>query len=108
IAARGLDIAHMPLVVNFELPLVAEDYVHRVGRTGRAGQAGRAVSLVSASESGLLRQIQQVVAAPLERVATPIPNATEAHEAIERPARTHSAHGSRSARGTSHGNRDRQ
>ena len=61
----------------------AEDYVHRVGRTGRAGQAGRAVSLVSASESGLLRQIQQVVAAPLERVATPIPNATEAHETIE-------------------------
>jgi ATP-dependent RNA helicase RhlE len=77
IAARGLDIAHMPLVVNFELPLVAEDYVHRVGRTGRAGQHGRAVSLVSASESGLLRQIQQVVAAPLERVAAPIPNATE-------------------------------
>ena len=109
IAARGLDIAHMPLVVNFELPLVAEDYVHRVGRTGRAGQHGRAVSLVSASESGLLRQIQQVVAAPLERVATPIANATEAPQAIEsRPARTHAAHGSRSARGTSYGHRDRQ
>jgi ATP-dependent RNA helicase RhlE len=77
IAARGLDIAHLPLVVNFDLPLVAEDYVHRVGRTGRAGETGRAVSLVSASESGLLRQIQQVVAAPLERVALPIPNATE-------------------------------
>ena len=78
IAARGLDIAHLPLVVNFDLPLVAEDYVHRVGRTGRAGQHGRAVSLVSASEAGLLRQIQQVVAAPLERVAAPIV-ATEAH-----------------------------
>jgi ATP-dependent RNA helicase RhlE len=68
IAARGLDIAHMPLVVNFDLPLVAEDYVHRVGRTGRAGQSGRAVSLVSASEAGLLRQIQRVAGAPLERV----------------------------------------
>jgi len=71
IAARGLDIAHLPLVVNFDLPLVAEDYVHRIGRTGRAGQQGRAVSLMSASETGLLRQIQQVVAAPLQRIAVP-------------------------------------
>lgn len=71
IAARGLDIAHLPLVVNFDLPLVAEDYVHRIGRTGRAGQPGRAVSLMSASETGLLRQIQRVVAAPLERIAVP-------------------------------------
>ena len=71
IAARGLDIAHLPLVVNYDLPLVAEDYVHRIGRTGRAGQHGRAVSLVSASEIVLLRQIQRVVAAPLERVAVP-------------------------------------
>ncbi|HET7696630.1 MAG TPA: DEAD/DEAH box helicase [Vicinamibacterales bacterium] len=71
IAARGLDIAHLPLVVNFDLPLVAEDYVHRIGRTGRAGQQGRAVSLMTASEAGLLRQIQRVVAAPLERVAAP-------------------------------------
>ena len=71
IAARGLDIAHLPLVVNFDLPLIAEDYVHRIGRTGRAGQHGRAVSLMSASEIGLLRQIQRVVAAPLERVAVP-------------------------------------
>ena len=108
LAARGLDIAHMPLVVNFELPLVAEDYVHRVGRTGRAGLPGRAVSLVSASESGLLRQIQQVVAAPLERVASPIANAAEAPDATEsRPARSHGAHGARSARGASHGHRDR-
>jgi ATP-dependent RNA helicase RhlE len=71
LAARGLDIAHLPLVVNFDLPLVAEDYVHRVGRTGRAGERGRAVSLVTASEAGLLRQIQQVVTAPLEHVGTP-------------------------------------
>ncbi len=71
IAARGLDIADLPLVVNFDLPLVAEDYVHRVGRTGRAGQPGRAVSLVSSSEAGLLRDIQRVAGAPLERVAAP-------------------------------------
>jgi ATP-dependent RNA helicase RhlE len=70
IASRGLDIADLPLVVNFDLPLVAEDYVHRVGRTGRAGRPGRAVSLVSASEATLLRDIQRLVAVPLERVAT--------------------------------------
>ena len=52
IAARGLDIVHLPLVVNFDMPLVPEDYVHRVGRTGRAGRNGRAVSLVTAAEPG--------------------------------------------------------
>jgi ATP-dependent RNA helicase RhlE len=54
IAARGLDIAQLPLVVNYDLPLVAEDYVHRVGRTGRAGVAGHAVSFVTAEEKPLL------------------------------------------------------
>jgi ATP-dependent RNA helicase RhlE len=73
----------LPLVVNFDMPLVAEDYVHRVGRTGRAGQHGRAVSLVSASETALLRQIQRVVAAPLERVAIPVGAATETRRVIE-------------------------
>ncbi len=61
IAARGLDIAQLPLVVNYDLPLVAEDYVHRVGRTGRAGQTGRAVSLVSAQDRDLLRAIQRAL-----------------------------------------------
>jgi ATP-dependent RNA helicase RhlE len=69
IAARGLDIAQLPLVVNYDLPLVAEDYIHRVGRTGRAGRSGRAVSLVSPSESRLLRDIQRLLPAPLEQVA---------------------------------------
>ena len=78
IAARGLDIKHLPLVVNFDLPLAAEDYVHRVGRTGRAGQHGRAVSLVTASEAGLLRQIQRMVSVPIERLAVPGVVATEA------------------------------
>jgi ATP-dependent RNA helicase RhlE len=72
LAARGLDIARLPLVVNFDLPLVAEDYVHRVGRTGRAGHHGRAISLVTASEGRLLQDIQRVVATPLESVGTPV------------------------------------
>jgi len=91
IAARGLDIAHLPLVVNFDLPLVVEDYVHRAGRTGRAGQHGRAVSLVSASEAGLLRQIQRVVGAPLECVAAPAIDPTTALRVAE-PELAHHAH----------------
>ncbi len=66
IAARGLDIAQLPLVVNYDLPLAAEDYVHRVGRTGRAGHAGRAVSLVSAEDRGLLRAIQRLLPSPIQ------------------------------------------
>ena len=68
IAARGLDIAQLPLVVNFDLPLVAEDYIHRAGRTGRAGLAGRAVSLVSPADRDLLRGIQRLLPAPIEHV----------------------------------------
>jgi ATP-dependent RNA helicase RhlE len=68
IAARGLDIAQLPLVVNYDLPLVAEDYIHRVGRTGRAGSAGRAISLVTQAERPLLRAIQQLLSVPLEQV----------------------------------------
>jgi ATP-dependent RNA helicase RhlE len=61
IAARGLDIVNLPQVVNFELPNVAEDYVHRIGRTGRAGADGAALSLVSHDEQGLLRGIQRLL-----------------------------------------------
>jgi ATP-dependent RNA helicase RhlE len=108
IAARGLDIAQLPLVVNFDLPLVPEDYVHRVGRTGRAGQPGRAVSLVSSSDAGLLRQIQRVVAAPLDRVAVP---ATETSRLVE-SAPTFVRHVKRSysvsGRHTPHRHHDRQ
>jgi ATP-dependent RNA helicase RhlE len=71
IAARGLDIPQLPLVVNYDLPMVAEDYVHRVGRTGRAGHNGRAVSLVSPPESSLLREIERLLPSPLEEVAIP-------------------------------------
>jgi len=68
IAARGLDIVQLPLVVNYDLPLVAADYIHRIGRTGRAGLAGRAVSLCSPAERDLLRDIQRLLPDPLEQV----------------------------------------
>ena len=61
IAARGLDIEELPQVVNFELPNVAEDYVHRIGRTGRAGSEGQAVSLVCVDEHGLLKGIERLI-----------------------------------------------
>ena len=61
IAARGIDIEQLPIVINFDLPMVAEDYVHRIGRTGRAGSEGLAVSLVSHDESGLLRDIRKLL-----------------------------------------------
>lgn len=61
IAARGLDINQLPHVVNFELPNVPEDYVHRIGRTGRAGREGEALSLVCVDEDRLLRDIQKLI-----------------------------------------------
>jgi len=67
IAARGLDIDQLPQVVNFELPNVPEDYVHRIGRTGRAGATGQAVSLVSADEFKQLIDIERVIQQNLER-----------------------------------------
>ncbi len=61
VAARGLDIPDLPLVINHDLPMVAEDYVHRIGRTGRNGATGEALSLVSPEEGGLLNQIQRML-----------------------------------------------
>jgi ATP-dependent RNA helicase RhlE len=61
IAARGLDIDQLPHVVNYDLPNIPEDYVHRIGRTGRAGNEGRAISLVSAEENKLLKAIERLI-----------------------------------------------
>ncbi len=66
IAARGLDIPLLPHVINFELPNVSEDYVHRIGRTGRAGASGEALSLVSLDEVGYLRDIEKLIGERLQ------------------------------------------
>jgi len=68
IAARGLDIDQLPHVVNFELPNVPEDYVHRIGRTGRAGNEGEAVSLVCVDEHKLLRDIERLLKSSIPSV----------------------------------------
>ncbi|WP_434773251.1 DEAD/DEAH box helicase [Pseudomonas entomophila] len=67
VAARGLDIDDLPLVVNLDLPIVAEDYVHRIGRTGRAGNKGEAISLVCADEVQLLSAIEVLIRQTLPR-----------------------------------------
>jgi len=71
IAARGLDIDQLPYVVNFELPFVAEDYIHRIGRTGRAGAEGEAVSLVCTDETRLLKDIERMLKRPLQTEVIP-------------------------------------
>jgi ATP-dependent RNA helicase RhlE len=71
IAARGLDIEQLPHVVNFELPNVPEDYVHRIGRTGRAGLDGEAISLVCVDEKKLLADIEKLQKCNIEKVIIP-------------------------------------
>jgi ATP-dependent RNA helicase RhlE len=70
IAARGIDIELLTLVINFDLPHVPEDYVHRIGRTGRAGASGQAISLVSRDESKQLKAIERLIKRSIERVDT--------------------------------------
>ncbi|MDO6445974.1 DEAD/DEAH box helicase [Colwellia sp. 1_MG-2023] len=71
VAARGLDIADLPYVVNFHLPFLAEDYVHRIGRTGRAGKSGTAISLVSPKDERFLENIEALIERKFERIVVP-------------------------------------
>jgi ATP-dependent RNA helicase RhlE len=110
VAARGLDIKELPQVVNYELPNVPEDYVHRIGRTGRAGSAGEAISLVSSDESGLLRDIERVLRRSIPVVATPVFKIDMTPQPASRPERPHASgrqgsQGGNSHAGNSHGNR---
>ena len=110
IAARGLDIEALPHVVNYDLPHVAEDYVHRIGRTGRAGVEGEAVSLVSAEERSLMTAIERLINRKVEN--RPVagfepgsgPRRSEQPRPVQQPSRERPRHerrpqGSRSDRG---------
>ena len=90
IAARGIDISELPHVVNFELPNVPEDYVHRIGRTGRAGATGEALSLVAPDEGKFLADIEKLTRRKIERAGVPvfeIPPTAAAEDAQPRPPR---------------------
>ncbi|OGB03789.1 MAG: RNA helicase [Burkholderiales bacterium RIFCSPHIGHO2_12_FULL_61_11] len=71
IAARGIDIDELPHVVNYEIPNVSEDYVHRIGRTGRAGNSGQAVSLVCLDEEGFMQDIERFTKQNIEKIVVP-------------------------------------
>lgn len=68
IAARGIDIDQLPHVVNYELPNISEDYVHRIGRTGRAGNSGEAISLVCVDELDYLKSIEKLIKKPIKKI----------------------------------------
>jgi len=108
IAARGLDIDQLPQVVNFELPNVPEDYVHRIGRTGRAGSSGAAVSLVDREELKFLKDIEKLIKREIPKVPVEgfTPNANPEPEAPRAP-RSNQPHG-RPPRGHGQGQQQRK
>jgi superfamily II DNA/RNA helicase len=91
VAARGLDIDQLPMVINYEIPHAPEDYVHRIGRTGRAGASGTAISLVSPEEEKYLGEIEKLIKIEIEKETVP-----------------HTAHAHRSSRRESSEPRDRE
>ena len=102
VAARGLDIDHLPMVINYEIPHAAEDYVHRIGRTGRAGASGKALSLVSPEEEKYLVEIEKLIKTGIEKETAVVPHAArssrppaaahEPHHAYHKPAANKPAH----------------
>lgn len=103
LAARGLDIEQLPHVVNFELPNVSEDYVHRIGRTGRAGSEGKAISLVCVDEHSLLKDIERLLksAIPQEVIRGYEPTPSIQAEPIRQGRRSTSHHHQRTKSQTS-------
>jgi ATP-dependent RNA helicase RhlE len=101
IAARGLDIERLPHVVNFELPEVPEDYVHRIGRTARAGEDGQAISLVCPDEQKLLKAIERLLRTELRREVVPGYEVRPGARAAEEPRSGRAPHGAHGSRGDS-------
>ena len=93
VAARGLDVAGVPCVINYDLPHSAEDYVHRIGRTGRAGASGEAISLFSPAEEKYLLDIEKLTKKPVTRAVLEIPG-----ELLARPSSREEGRATRSSR----------
>lgn len=93
VAARGLDIDQLPVVINYEIPSAAEDYVHRIGRTGRAGAFGIAISLVSPEEEKYLVEIEKLIKCQIQRVVPPaIERAVQPEHRAEHHVRIRAPH----------------
>lgn len=95
VAARGLDIDHLPMVINYEIPHAAEDYVHRIGRTGRAGASGIAISLVSPEEEKYLADIEKLIKTEIKKERADLPQHTARPQRApraEQPERSHEYH----------------
>jgi len=94
VASRGLDIQQLPLVINFEMPTEAENYIHRIGRTGRAGNTGLAISLVAADELGMLNEIEHLLKQDIEKVIIPgyEPDPRISHKHVPQKRRSASTH----------------
>jgi superfamily II DNA/RNA helicase len=92
VAARGLDIDQLPMVINYEIPRAPEDYIHRIGRTGRAGASGKAISLVSPEEEKYLKEIEKLIKCEIEKETAVVPRHAAKSERAprgEHPERSH-------------------
>ncbi len=107
IAARGLDIAELPAVINFDLPFSPEDYVHRIGRTGRAGASGAALSLCSPNEYKQLADIEKLIGRPLDQEILVINSPRAVPYSSASRSRSNSASSHSSGRSAAHSSRTR-
>ena len=100
VAARGLDIDQLPMVINYEIPSAPEDYVHRIGRTGRAGAFGKAISLVSPEEEKYLKEIEKLIKTEIEKETAVVPHAERSGRAPrgEHHERSHAPRGEHAER----------
>ncbi len=103
VAARGLDIDQLPMVINYEIPSAPEDYVHRIGRTGRAGAFGKAISLVSPEEEKYLKEIEKLIRTEIPKEKADVPHAAHGSRAARAPRehheRSHAPQGEHGERG---------
>jgi superfamily II DNA/RNA helicase len=94
VAARGLDIDHLPMVINYEIPSAPEDYVHRIGRTGRAGKSGIAISLVAPEEEKYLKEIEKLIKRQITPEETFVPETSTSEPSRTRVSDNKSSRGS--------------
>jgi ATP-dependent RNA helicase RhlE len=93
VAARGLDIDQLPMVINYEIPHAPEDYIHRIGRTGRAGASGKAISLVSPEEEKYLKEIEKLIKTEIPKETADVPHAAKSRAPRDSHERGHSPRG---------------